>query len=83
MIHGIGIVGGSGSTSVASANVGSETFEATAGQTAFTVTAFTVNEIEVFVNGSLQTWGYSVSGNTVTFTTAFNGGEEIVIQGIK
>ena len=68
---------------VSSANVGKQKFTAGAGMTGVIVTDFTLNEFIVFVDGSMQTFGYTSSGQTITFINAFLGGEEILVEGIK
>ena len=58
-----------------------DSFTATAGQTAFTLTEtpLNVNTITVFVNGIYQkpTTNYSVSGTTLTLTSAAVAGDEV------
>jgi len=56
-------------------------FYATAAQTTFTTTFVTGSNVDVYINGVLQSSGYSwTSGTTtVTFTTVFGGGEEVII----
>lgn len=80
---GIQISSNNGSVSVPSANVGKQKFTATAGMTGIIVTDFTLNEFNVFIDGSLTTYGYTTSSQTITFVNQFNGGEEILVVGIK
>lgn len=55
-------------------------FVATAGQTDFVITEFDLNSnYIVFVNGALQTFGHSKSGNTVIFSSGLTVGTEVVI----
>jgi len=55
-------------------------FVATAGQTTFVVTKFHLNDnYKVFLNGAYQKSGHTRSGDSVIFSAAFAGGEEIVI----
>lgn len=83
LIQGIGIAKlGSGGIPLLP-NTGKQIFEATPSQVSFTVTNFILSIFAIYINGSLQTFGYSTVGNIVTFTTPFYGGEELVIIGIK
>ena len=55
-------------------------FVATAGQTDFAITKFDLNSnYIVFVNGALQSFGHSKSGNTVIFSSGLTVGTEVVI----
>ena len=55
-------------------------FVATAGQTEFVITDVTLNsDYVVFVNGALQSFGHSRSGNTVIFSVGLDAGTEVII----
>jgi len=86
MIRGIGITSGSSSSGggSSSANQGVDTSNPTAGQTKITVSSFSLNEYVVFIDGTMQTYGYTkTASNELTFDTAFEGGEEVTVVGIK
>lgn len=67
--------GGSGS------GIGREEFTATGGQKIFTCSTITLtDDVSVFVDGVLQSDTlYSRSGNTITFSSGLNAGQEVVI----
>ena len=54
-------------------------FEGDASETDFTLSATYSNTPEVYVDGTLQTSGYTITGNTLAFATAPAAGEVITV----
>jgi hypothetical protein len=56
-------------------------FYATAGQAVFSTTFVMGSNIDAYVAGVMQASGFTwtVGGSTVTFSTPFSGGEEVII----